>query len=61
MKGQGAREATAAVPDPPDFTKCVETKKKTPVPKGQERPTDETLKKQCKTEFDNLKRRSCSS
>ncbi len=54
VKGQG-QGGTAAVPDPPDFTKCVEAKKKTPVPKGEERPTDEALKKQCKTEFDGLK------
>jgi foldase protein PrsA len=56
VKGQGGQGGTAAVPDPPDFQKCVETKKKTPVPKGQKRPSDETLKKQCKTEYDNLKR-----
>jgi foldase protein PrsA len=54
-QGQGAGGA-AAVPDPPEFTKCVAAKKKTPVPKGQKRPTDEALKKQCKTEFDTLKR-----
>ncbi len=54
VKGQG-QGGTAAVPDPPDFTKCVEAKKKTPLPKGEERPTDEALKKQCKTEFDGLK------
>jgi foldase protein PrsA len=34
----------------------VAAKKKTPVPKGQKRPGDEALKKQCKTEFDGLKR-----
>ena len=57
VKGQGqGAGAAAAVPDPPEFTKCVAAKKKTPVPKGQKRPTDEALKKQCKTEFDTLKR-----
>jgi foldase protein PrsA len=55
VKGQGGG-ASAAVPDPPDFEKCVAAKKKTPVPKGQKKPTDEALKKQCKTEFDGLKR-----
>jgi foldase protein PrsA len=55
VKGQGQGGA-AAVPDPPDFKKCVAAKKKTPVPKGQERPGDAALKKQCKTEFDGLKR-----
>jgi foldase protein PrsA len=55
VKGQGQGGA-AAVPDPPDYTKCVAAKKKTPVPKGEERPSDDALKKQCKTEFDGLKR-----
>jgi foldase protein PrsA len=57
VKGQGQGAGTAAaVPDPPEFTKCVAAKKKTPVPKGQKKPTDDALKKQCKTEFDTLKR-----
>jgi foldase protein PrsA len=55
VKGQGQAGA-AAVPDPPDFKKCVAAKKKTPVAKGQTRPSDAQLKKQCKTEFDNVKR-----
>jgi len=44
------------VPDPPDFTKCVAAKKKVPSPEGQGKQTDAQLKKQCKTEFDTLKR-----
>jgi foldase protein PrsA len=55
VKGQG-QSGAAAVPDPPDFNKCVAAKKKTPVAKGQTRPSDAQLKKQCKTEFDNVKR-----
>ncbi len=55
VKGQG-QSGAAAVPDPPDFKKCVAAKKKTPVAKGQTRPSDAQLKKQCKTEFDNVKR-----
>ncbi len=51
-----AQGGAAAVPDPPDFTKCVAAKAKTPVPKGQKKPTDEALKKQCKSEYDALKR-----
>jgi foldase protein PrsA len=51
-----AQGGTAAVPDPPDFTKCVAAKAKTPVPKGQKKPSDDALKKQCKTEYDALKR-----
>jgi len=45
-----------AVPDPADFTKCVAAKGKTPVPKGQKKPTNDALKKQCKSEYDTLKR-----
>jgi foldase protein PrsA len=55
VKGQGQGGA-AAIPDPPDFKKCVAAKKKTPVPQGQQKPSDEALKKQCKTEYDTLKR-----
>ena len=47
---------TATVPDPPDFEKCVAAKQKVPVPKGQAKPTESALKKQCKTEYDTLKR-----
>jgi foldase protein PrsA len=51
-----AQGGTAAVPDPPDYTKCVAAKAKTPVPKGQKKPSDDDLKKQCKSEYDALKR-----
>jgi foldase protein PrsA len=51
-----AQGGTAAVPDPPDYTKCVAAKSKTPVPKGQKQPSEDALKKQCKTEYDALKR-----
>jgi foldase protein PrsA len=43
------------VPDPPDFNRCVAQKKKMPVAKGQERPSDSQLKKQCEEQFDQLK------
>jgi len=57
VKGQSqAPGGAAAVPDPPDFEKCVAAKKKTPVPKGQQKPSDEALKKQCKNDYDTLKR-----
>jgi foldase protein PrsA len=55
VKGQ-AQGATAVVPDPPDYTKCVAAKKKQPVTKGQDKQTDSELKKQCETEYDTLKR-----
>ena len=51
-----AQAGQAAVPDPPDFEKCVAAKAKTPVPKGTKEPTPAALKKQCKTEYDTLKR-----
>jgi foldase protein PrsA len=54
-QGQAQGSGSSAVPDPPDFEKCVAAKKKLPVPKGQQRPSDATLKKQCDTEYDTLK------
>ena len=51
-----AQGATASVPDPPDYEKCVAAKAKTPVPKDQKKPSDDALKKQCKTEYDALKK-----
>jgi foldase protein PrsA len=57
VKGQSqSGGGSAAVPKPPDFEACVAAKKKTPVPKGQQKPSDDALKKQCKTEYDTLKR-----
>ncbi len=50
-----AQGAAAAVPDPPDYTKCVAAKKKTPAPEGQSKPTESALKKQCKAEYNQLK------
>ena len=48
------RRPSVAVPDPPDFTKCIAAAKKTaPKPaKGQPTPTDATLKAQCQQEYD---------
>ena len=51
-----AQGGSAAVPDPPDFEKCVAAKAKTPVPKGQKKPSEDALKKQCKSEYDALKK-----
>jgi foldase protein PrsA len=50
-----AQGGTAAVPDPPDFTRCVAAKQKQPTPKGTEKPSATSLKKQCDQEFDQLK------
>jgi foldase protein PrsA len=57
VKGQSQSSGgTSAVPEPPDYEACVAAKKKTPVPKGQQKPSDDALKKQCKSEYDTLKR-----
>jgi foldase protein PrsA len=50
-------QPNAAVPDPPDYTKCVAAKRKTqPKPaKGQPKVTDEQLKQQCKTEYNQFR------
>jgi len=53
-KGQAQGTGTVA-PDPPDFKKCIAAKRKQPVPKSEDKPTDAGLKKQCETEFDTLK------
>jgi foldase protein PrsA len=47
----------AAVPDPPDYVKCVAAKRKTtPAPaKGQPKVTDAQLKTQCKQAYDALR------
>jgi foldase protein PrsA len=50
-----AQGGQAAEPDPPDFEKCVATKKKLPQPQGQDKPSDSELKKQCKTEYETLR------
>ena len=48
---------TAAVPDAPDFEKCVAQKKKTAAKpaKGQPEPTEAQLKTQCKQQYDQYK------
>jgi foldase protein PrsA len=47
----------AQIPQPPEFTACIATKKKTaPKPaKGQPKPTDATFKAQCKQEYEGLR------
>jgi len=55
-KQQGG-QASATVPDSPDFKNCVAQKRKAePKPaKGQPKTTDEQLKAQCKTEYEGLR------
>ncbi|HMJ33318.1 MAG TPA: peptidyl-prolyl cis-trans isomerase [Baekduia sp.] len=47
----------AAIPQPPEFTSCIATKKKTAAKpaKGQPKPTDATYKAQCKQEYESLR------
>jgi foldase protein PrsA len=54
---QTGATGAAAIPQPPEFTACVATKKKTaPKPaKGQPKPTDATFKAQCKQEYESLR------
>jgi foldase protein PrsA len=48
--------ANTAVPDPPDFKKCIAAAKKAAAKpaKGQPRPSEATFKQQCKTQYMNL-------
>ncbi|MFL5886717.1 MAG: peptidyl-prolyl cis-trans isomerase [Thermoleophilaceae bacterium] len=43
------------VPDPPNFTNCVATKAKQPVPKGTPKPKTSDLKSQCQQEYSGLR------
>jgi len=43
------------LPQPPDFTECIDAKKNQPVPPGSKKPTDAQLKTQCEQEFESLK------
>ena len=43
------------IPDPPEFSECIASKKQQPVPPGSKKPTDAQLKDQCQQEFDSLK------
>ncbi len=51
------KRPNVAIPDPPDYTKCVAAAKKAaPKPaKGQTAPSDATLKKQCQQQYESLR------
>jgi foldase protein PrsA len=51
----GQSPTTAVIPDPPDFTKCIAAKKKAPTPQGVPKPTDTSLKNQCKQEYEGIR------
>jgi parvulin-like peptidyl-prolyl isomerase len=57
VAAKSSGQPNASVPDAPEFTKCVEQKRKTlPKPtKGQPETTDKQLKDQCKQEYEALR------
>jgi parvulin-like peptidyl-prolyl isomerase len=48
----------AAVPDPPNFTRCIAEKQNQPLPKGAQKPPVAQLKAQCKQQYDGLKQQT---
>jgi foldase protein PrsA len=57
VAAKSSGQPNAAVPDPPEYTKCVAQKRKTtPKPgKGQPKVTDSALRDQCKQEYETLR------
>jgi foldase protein PrsA len=57
VAAKSSGQPNASVPDAPEYTRCVEQKRKTaPKPaKGQPKTTDEQLKQQCKQEYEQLR------
>ncbi len=54
--GQQQGGGSAVIPDPPDYAKCVAgLKKQLAAQKGAPKQSDAALKKQCKTQYDQLK------
>jgi foldase protein PrsA len=51
----GQTPAQVAVPDPPNFTKCIAAKQKAPVPKGVPKPDVKSLKAQCSQAYTGLR------
>jgi foldase protein PrsA len=51
----GQKPDQVAVPDPPNFTKCIAAKQKAPVPKGVPKPDAKALKSQCNQEYTGLR------
>jgi foldase protein PrsA len=57
VAAKSSGQANAAVPDPPTYSQCIATKRKTtPAPaKGQPKVTDAQLKTQCSQEYTQLR------
>ena len=51
-----AQGTGAAVPDPPDYPKCIAGLKKQPTQPGAPKPSDAALKKQCEKSYDDLRK-----
>jgi foldase protein PrsA len=54
-KQQAQGSPGAAIPDPPNFTNCIATKAKLPVPTGAQKPPTSQLRAQCKQAYDGIK------
>ena len=50
-----AQGSAAAVPDPPEFTKCAESITSQPAPQGSGAPSEAEAKKQCEDQYEQLK------
>ena len=57
-KQQAQGSPGAAIPDPPNFTKCIAAKAAQPVPKGAQKPPASQLRSQCKQTYDGLKQQT---
>jgi foldase protein PrsA len=51
-------QAAAAVPDPPNFTRCVAAKQQQKLPKGAQKPPVAQLRSQCKQQYEGLKQQT---
>jgi foldase protein PrsA len=54
----GESAADAAVPDPPNFTKCIAAKQGQELPKGAQKPPAAQLRAQCKQQYEGLKQQT---
>ncbi len=51
----GQPPGQVVVPDPPNFTRCIASKEKLPVPKGASKPSAASLRAQCKQQYSGLR------
>jgi len=52
---QQTGQPAGPLPDAPDFKRCIADKRTVKPPKGQPKPSDATLKEQCKAQYDQLR------